>query len=135
MSEISEISDLMASNDPMGTPVMALGPPPPVNTTPQIQGENTSQLHEQQIAMTHQNIEEPIVHKKSRNSHSKLTLEQRIAIVVSCCVFIILIPNVQQLLVNQFPVIVSNATLHVTVNAILVGLLFYFLKDQMLELF
>ena len=133
MSEISDISDLMASNDPMATPVMSLGPPPPQNTSPHIQGENVAQMHEQHVAMAHQADEEPVAKPKPTNK-SKLTVEQRVAIVVGCCAFIILLPNVQQVINQRLPVLTSNSTLQVLANSAFIGLLFFVLREHIMDL-
>ena len=131
---MSEIADLMASNDPMATPVMSLGPspPPPVNTS-QDGASNTAALHEKQIEQMSP-LANLIPEQKKGMSKSKLGVDQKLSIIVSICAFIILIPNVQQLLVSQLPVLTTNTTLHVVANSALIGLLFMYMKDHISEL-
>lgn len=126
---MSEISDLMASNDPMATSVMSIGPAPPVNTTPSI-SEATAQIHEKQVdAFT-----TPALNgSNAKRKLHKLNLEQREAFVVACCAFVILLPNIQQMIVQQLPVLGANSTLFTLVNAALVGLVYFGLKEHILD--
>lgn len=129
---MSDIADLMASNDPMATPVMSLGPAPPTNTTPQTgQPDVTSVMHEKQIEQISP-LSQVLPDKKV--TKSKLTPEQRVSIVVAICAFIVLMPNVQQLLTQQLPVLSSNATLLVISNSALIAGLFFVMRDHIIDL-
>ena len=133
---MSEIADLMASNDPMATPVMSLGPspPPPLNTSQDgTSNSNTAALHEKQIEQMSP-LANLIPDQKKGGSKSHLSVDQKLSIVVSICAFIIMIPNVQQLLVSQLPVLTTNTTLHVVVNSALIGILFLYMKDHISDL-
>lgn len=130
---MSEISELMASNDPMATPVMSLGPSPPVNTTPQMQHVETSHASTIQEGITpvyNTHASQPQMTKRS----GKLTTEQRLAIVVGCCVFLVFLPNIQQLILSQLPVLNNNATALLLTNSALVAGLFFLMRDRMVEL-
>lgn len=133
---MSEISELMASNDPMATSVMAMGPSPPVNTTPSM-SEATSQIHENQVeafktnnSLSSGNVSREIPTKRKLQ---KLNAEQREAFVVACCAFIVLLPNIQQMLVQQLPVLGTNSTLFTLVNCSLIGLIYFGLKEHILD--
>jgi ABC-type bacteriocin/lantibiotic exporter with double-glycine peptidase domain len=129
---MSEIADLMASNDPMVTPVMSLGPAPPLNTSPEsAAGSNTAIMHEKQLEQL-----SPLANviPKVSMSKSKLTMEQRVTLIVAICAFVVLLPNVQQMVLNQLPVLTSNATLHVLANSVLIAVLFYTMKDHVIDL-
>lgn len=132
---MSEISELMASNDPMATSVMSIGPAPPVNTTPSM-SEATAQIHEKQVeAFTTNNpLSAGNVSKDAtkRKLH-KLNSEQREAFIVACCAFIVLLPNIQQMILQQLPVLGANSTLLTLVNAALVGLAYFGLKEHILD--
>lgn len=132
---MSEISDLMASNDPMATPVMNLGapPPPPVNTMP---GPTDPSLYDRSVEMQVPGLSgtPPQTEARQAQTKSKLTTEQKLTVVVAICAFIVLIPNVQQLLNQQLPVLSSNATLQVLVNAAFIAALYHVMKDQMMTL-
>ena len=133
---MSEISDLMASNDPMATSVMSLGPSPPTNTTPSM-SEATAQIHEKQVdAFTTNNpmsANNMSARDNSKRKLQKLSIDQREGFVVSCCAFIVILPNIQQMLLQQLPVLGSNSTLLTLVNAMLVGVLYYMLKEHILQ--
>ena len=143
---MSEISDLMASNDPMATSVMAIGPSPPVNTTPSM-GEATAQIHESQVQAY---TSDPPSRRAGgaggmggmggmggqgtpRRKMQKLNTEQREAFVATCCAFIVLLPNIQQMLLQQVPILGTNSTLLTLVNASLVGILFFGLREHILD--
>ena len=123
----------MASNDPMATSVMSIGPSPPVNTTPSM-SEATAQIHEKQVeAFTTNNpLSAGNVTATKRKLH-KLNSEQREAFVVACCAFIVLLPNIQQMILQQLPVLGTNSTLLTLVNAALVGLVYFGLKEHILN--
>jgi hypothetical protein len=133
---MSEISELMASNDPMATSVMSVGPAPPVNTTPSI-SEATAQIHEKQVEafttnnpLSAGNVSKDTVTKRKLH---KLNSEQREAFVVACCAFIVLLPNIQQMILQQLPVLGTNSTLLTLVNAALVGVAYFGLKEHILD--
>tara|TARA_Y100000741_G_scaffold361994_1_gene346958 strand:+ start:573 stop:965 length:393 start_codon:yes stop_codon:yes gene_type:complete len=129
---MSDIADLMASNDPMVTPVMSLGPAPPTNTSPQLgQPDTTSIMHEKQIEQMSP-LSQVLPDRKV--TKSKLTTEQRVSIVVAICAFIVLLPNVQQLLTQQLPVLSSNSTLLVVSNSALIAGLFFVMRDHIIDL-
>ena len=138
---MSEISDLMASNDPMATSVMSIGPSPPVNTTPPSRGEAPAQIHEGQVQAY---TSAPPSRRAGgaggaggqgtpRRKMQKLNAEQREAFVATCCAFIVLLPNIQQMLLQQVPVLGTNSTLLTLVNASLVGILFFVLREHILD--
>lgn len=133
---MSEISELMASNDPMATSVMSIGPSPPVNTTPSM-SEATAQIHEKHVeAFTTNNpLSAGNVSKDTatRRKLHRLNSEQREAFVVACCAFIVLLPNIQQMILQQLPVLGTNSTLLTLVNAALVGLVYFGLKEYILD--
>lgn len=131
---MSDIADLMASNDPMATPVMSLGPAPPTNTSPQLghtERDTTSIMHEKQIEQMSP-LSQVLPDRKV--TKSKLTTEQRVSIVVAICAFIVLLPNVQQLLTQQLPVLSSNSTLLVVSNSALIAGLFFVMRDHIIDL-
>ena len=134
---MSEISELMASNDPMATSVMSIGPSPPVNTTPSM-SEATAQIHEKQLeAFTSNNPLSAGNNSKettTKRKLHKLNAEQREAFVVACCAFIVLLPNIQQMILQQLPVLGTNSTLLTLVNAALVGLVYFGLKEHVLDI-
>ena len=134
---MSDIAELMASNDPMATPVMSLGPspPPPVNTSPPPGVNNTATMHEKQMEQMSPLAGMLPDSSKSKSQKSKLSSEHKTAVVVGICTFIILLPNVQQLLVQQLPVLTTNSTMHVVTNSILVAFVFLYMKDHIGELF
>lgn len=132
---MSDIAELMASNDPMATPVMSLGPAPPQNTSPPPGVGNTAAMHEKQIAqMSPLSQVLPDEAKAPRGKGSRLSPEQKAAVIVGICTFIVLLPNVQQLLTSQLPVLTSNGTLHVVTNSVLVAFLFFYMKEHISEL-
>lgn len=127
------MNDLLASNDPMGTPIAAIGPPPPMNTTPQGAGQqNSAMLHErtleQQLPST------PIQSPKKSRASSGLSRLHREAFTIACCAFIVLIPNLQQIMLGNLPMLAGNATLLTVVNAVLIAAAYLLLKDHLLEL-
>lgn len=130
---MSDIAELMASNDPMATPVMSLGPapPPPVNTSPHLGGNNTPTMHEKQLEQMSSIFPDSA---KPKSSKTKLTPDQKTAVVVAICTFIVLLPNIQQLLTQQLPVLTTNSTLHLVTNSILVAFVFMYMKDHIGEL-
>lgn len=132
---MSDIADLMASNDPMATPVMSLGPspPPPINTSPPPGVNNTSEMHEKQLEQMSPLSSMLPNAMKSKTNKSRLSSDQRSALIVGICAFIVLLPNVQQLLVQQLPVLTSNHTLHVITNSILIAFVYMYLKDHFHE--
>ena len=99
---MSDIAELMASNDPMATPVMSLGPAPPspMNTSLPPGVSNTSTMHEKQIEQMSPMAAMLPDSAKSKPSKTKLNADQKTAIVVAICTFIVFLPNVQQLLNN-----------------------------------
>ena len=127
---MSEIPDLMASNDPMGTPVMALGPPPPMNTTPDFQ----QPLHMQMQPPETEPMQRPVQKAAPKTSHLGLPNETKVSIVVASVAFLVLLPNVQQMLLAQLPVLANNATLHTMANSILIGVLFFYMRDNIMDL-
>lgn len=125
---MSEISELMASNDPMATPVVSLGPPPPQihpESSPQEQASVLREKYTEQLPPV-QNTSQ----QKSAKSTSKLTADQKLTVIVGICTFIVLLPNVQQLLTTQLPILTSNSTLHVVMNSVLVSLVFATMRDH-----
>lgn len=131
---MSDIAELMASNDPMATPVMSLGPapPPPMNTSPEV--NNTATMHDKQIEQMSPLMDVLPDSSKSKPSKTRLKPDQKTAIVVAICTFLVLLPNVQQLLTQQLPVLTSNNTLHLVTNSILVAFVFMYMKDHIGEL-
>jgi hypothetical protein len=133
---MSDIAELMASNDPMATPVMSLGPapPPPMNTSPPPGVNNTATMHEKQIEQMSPLSGMLPDSAKSKGSKTKLNPDQKTAIIVAICTFIVLLPNVQQLLTQQLPVLTTNSTLHLITNSVLVAVVFMYMKDHIGEL-
>ena len=134
---MSDIAELMASNDPMATPVMSLGPAPPplpMNTSPPPGVNNTSTMHEQQIEQMSPLSGVYPDTAKPKSSKTKLAPDQKTAVVVAICTFLVLLPNVQQLLTQQLPVLTTNSTLHLVTNSTLVALVFMYMKDHIGEL-
>jgi hypothetical protein len=128
---MNEMNELLASNDPMGTPIAAIGPPPPINTTPQGgSNQNVAVMHERTVE---QQLAPPTTPQK-KPPQSGITQAQREAFAIACCAFIVLLPNVQQLMHANLPVLASNTTLLTLVNAVLVAVLYFLLKDHVLEL-
>lgn len=134
---MSDIAELMASNDPMATPVMSLGPapPPPMNTSPPPGVSNTASMHEKQIEQMSPLSGILPDSTKSKSSKTKLTSDQKTAIIVAICTFIVFLPNVQQLLTSQLPVLSTNNTFLLLTNSTLVALVFLYMKDNIGELF
>lgn len=133
---MSDIAELMASNDPMATPVMSLGPapPPPMNTSPPPGVNNTATMHDKQIEQMSPYANMLPDSIKSKNQKTKLNPDQKMAIVVGICTFIVFLPNVQQLLTQQLPVLTTNSTLQVVTNSVLVAFVFMYMKDHIGEL-
>tara|TARA_Y100000389_G_C17378070_1_gene472759 strand:- start:665 stop:1069 length:405 start_codon:yes stop_codon:yes gene_type:complete len=133
---MSDIAELMASNDPMATPVMSLGPapPPPMNTSPPPGVNNTATMHDKQIEQMSPLMGVLPDSSKSKPSKTRLKPDQKTAIVVAICTFLVLLPNVQQLLTQQLPVLTTNNTLHLVTNSILVAFVFMYMKDHIGEL-
>lgn len=133
---MSDIQELMASNDPMATPVMSIGPapPPPMNTSPSPGVNNTATMHEKQMEQMSPLMGMLPDSSKSKSSKTRLNPEQKTATVVAICTFIVLLPNVQQLLTQQLPVLTSNNTLHLVTNSTLVAFIFMYMKDHIGEL-
>jgi hypothetical protein len=134
---MSDIAELMASNDPMATPVMSLGPapPPPMNTSPPPGVNNTASMHEKQIEQMSPLSGILPDSTKSKSPKTKLTPDQKTAIIVAICTFIVFLPNVQQLLTSQLPVLSTNNTFLLLTNSTLVALVFMYMKDNIGELF
>ena len=132
---MSDIAELMASNDPMATPVMSLGPapPPPMNTSPPPGVNNTANMHEKQIEQLSPLTNMLPESAKAKSSKTKLTADQKTAIIVGICTFLVFLPNVQQLLTQQLPVLTTNNTLLVVTNSILVAFVFMYMKDHIGE--
>lgn len=133
---MENIEELMASNDPMATPVMSLGPSPPNSTNmfpPQgmSNNSNTSELHEKQLEQMSNVIPDVSKDKKQK---SKLTQDQKTALVVGICSFIVLLPNVQDIILQQLPVMTTNKTLHVLINSVLISFVFLYMKDHFNDL-
>ena len=133
---MSDIAELMASNDPMATPVMSLGPapPPPMNTSPPPGVNNTATMHDKQIEQMSPLMGVLPDSSKSKPSKTRLKPDQKTAIVVAICTFLVLLPNVQQLLTQQLLVLTTNNTLHLVTNSILVAFVFMYMKDHIGEL-
>ena len=134
---MSDIAELMASNDPMATPVMTLGPappPPPMNTSPPPGVNNIATIHEKQIEQMSPLSNIIPDSSKSKSSRTKLSADQKTAVVVAICTFLVLLPNVQQLLTHQLPVLTTNSTLHLVTNSTLVAFVFMYMKDHIGEL-
>lgn len=134
---MSDIAELMASNDPMATPVMSLGPAPPapMNTSLPPGVNNTAVMHDKQIEqMSPLAGVFPGSTKSNSPSKTKLSPDQKAAIVVAICAFLVLLPNVQQLLTQQLPVLTTNNTLHLVTNSTLIALVFMYMKDHIGEL-
>ena len=133
---MSDIAELMASNDPMATPVMSLGPapPPPMNTSPPPGINNTATMHEKQIEQMSPLSGIIPDTAKPKSSKTKLSQDQKTAIVVAICSFLVLLPNVQQLLTHQLPVLTTNNTLLLVTNSILIAFVFMYMKDHVGEL-
>lgn len=133
---MSDIAELMASNDPMATPVMSLGPapPPPVNTSPPPGVNNFATMHEKQIEQMSPLSGIIPDTAKPKSFKTKLTVDQKTGVIVAICTFLVLLPNVQQLLTQQLPVLATNSTLHLVTNSILVAFVFMYMKDHIGEL-
>ena len=135
---MSDITELMASNDPMATPVMSLGPSPP-----QVSPGDAMDRREQNPppfpqSMTHMMPVEPPSNNNAtlppgRRGNLNLTREQQDCVVVVVCAFVVLLPNVQALLTQQLPVLKSNETLFVLVNSVLIALLYFFVRDSFVK--
>ena len=134
---MSDIAELMASNDPMATPVMSLGPAPPspINTSPPTGVNNVATMHEKQIEQMSPLSGIIPDTAKPKSSKTKLTPDQKTAVVVAICTFIVLLPNVQQLITHQLPVLATNSTLHLVTNSTLVAFVFMYMKDHIGQLF
>jgi len=126
----------MASNDPMATSVMSIGPSPPMNTTPSM-SEATAQIHENQVESftTNNPLSAGNISKEAATKRKlyKLNSEQREAFVVACCAFVVLLPNIQQMMHQQLPVLGTNNTLLTLVNAAIIGLAYFGLKEHILN--
>ena len=133
---MSDIAELMASNDPMATPTMSLGPapPPPMNTSPLPGVNNVATMHEKQIEQMSPLSGIIPDTTKPKSFKTKLTLDQKTAVIVAICTFLVLLPNVQHLLTQQLPVLATNSTLHLVTNSTLVAFVFMYMKDHIGEL-
>jgi hypothetical protein len=76
------------------------------------------------------NISKDIATKRKLH---RLNLEQREAFVVACCAFVVLLPNIQQMILQQLPVLGTNSTLLTLVNAALIGAVYFGLKEYILD--
>uniref|UniRef100_A0A6C0IXT0 Uncharacterized protein n=1 Tax=viral metagenome TaxID=1070528 RepID=A0A6C0IXT0_9ZZZZ len=133
---MSDIAELMASNDAMATPVMSLGPapPPPMNTSPPPGVNNTATMYNKQIEEMSPLSGIIPETAKSKSSKTKLTADQKTAVVVAICTFLVFLPNIQKVLTQQLPVLATNSTLHLVTNSTLVAFVFMYMKDHIGQL-
>ena len=103
-----------------------------MNTTPSM-SEATAQIHEKQVEAYTANAGNVSRGETTKRRLQKLNTEQREAFVVACCAFIVLLPNIQQMIVQQIPVLGTNSTLFTLVNAALIGLIYFGLKEHILD--
>ena len=123
-----DLQELMASNDPMATPIMSVGPPPAMPTHPgndSIQQQPIAPLMQSQIPMV--NSEKP--KKKSPLS----TPEAKDAFLVALLVFLVLMPGVQAALLNQIPML-EDKTMMGLASALLAGVGYFFAKQHLEQL-
>ena len=131
------LTSLMESGDPMLSAVQnepsplgaaaPLGPPPPMNTQP-----ISPPSHQQLQAMMQPSVPTPRPRPNAATDTS-MTPDLKDAFVVALVAFVVLLPNVQALLSARLG-FMSHKTTATLVNAALMAVAFYFLKEHILGL-
>lgn len=122
----SELNELMASNDPMATPVMPIGPPPAAPTGPStdnVQQPPIAPMMQPPLTVNTQNAPPP---KKKSPLQSA---EMKDAFLVALVCFVVLMPGVQRTLFTQLS-FMEDKTNAALVTSALVGIGFFFARDQ-----
>ena len=122
----ADLSELMASNDPMATPVMSVGPPPAMPTHPSndgMQQQPIAPLMQPPVPMT----DAP---KKKPNYNPMQSPEAKDAFLVTLISFIVLMPTVQRSILTQFPVLEDRTYLGLA-TAVLTGFAFYYAREHL----
>ena len=129
------LTDMMAAGDPMLTPASQdqgapIGPPPPMNTTPEQQPPANHQQMQQMM------MQQPLLPQTAvtgsppkKKTKTELPDDVKDAFVVSMVAFLVLVPNVQSLIASKLS-IMENPTAATLVNAVLIAVAFYFLKEH-----
>ena len=134
------LTEMMAAGDPMLTPATQeqgapYALPPPANTSPHAGGPGggAQDYHAMQQAMTMQDGPPPgppaPAGKAPTAYRSQVPDDVKDAAVVCMVAFLVLMPNVQTQLAARAS-LMENATTRTLVNAVLIALLFYFLKEH-----
>lgn len=122
----SELQELMASNDPMATPIMSVGPPPAMPTHPSNDG-----MQQQPVSPL---MQPPITTADTKKKVQFINSpEVKDAFLVALVVFLVLMPSVQTALINQFSLLEDKTMLGLASSS-LAGAGFFFAKqylDQM----
>ena len=125
MSDGSPLSELMASNDPMATPLMSVGPPPAMPTGPATDphiGQPIAPMMQPPVG------DSPPSQKRSKQSGAGGDL--RDAFIVALVCFISLMPTVQRILASQLSMM-EDKTSAAVVTSCIAGIGFYVLKEYM----
>lgn len=121
----ADLQELMASNDPMATPIMSVGPPPAMPTHPSNDG-----IQQQPISP----LMQPPVPLGNPNSKKKKSFmnspELKDAFLVALIVFLVLMPSVQTTLLSHMPAL-EDKTLAGLASAVLAAVGYYFGKQHL----
>jgi hypothetical protein len=120
----ADLQELMASNDPMATPIMSVGPPPAMPTHLGNDGiqQPISPLMQPSVPLANPSSKK----KKSFMSNPEL----KDAFLVALIVFLILMPSVQTTLHSHMPAL-EDKTLSGLASAVLAAATFYFGKQHL----
>ena len=128
---MTDINELMASGDPMMSPIQSvgsgsMGPAPPVNTTPH---NDPPPQHVMMQQMMQGQATVPEKNKKVKTDD--LPADVKDAVVVATVAFAVLMPTIQSMLLEQSPTL-QNKTALTLVNACLIAGGYYLAREQLL---
>lgn len=122
----AELNELMASNDPMATPVMPVGPPPAMPTHPSSDSVAQQPIAPMMQPPVHQT--QPPAQQKKKSLMQNSELKEAFLVALLC--FIVLMPGVQRTLITQLS-FMEDKTNAALVTSSLVGISFFFIREHL----